>query len=266
MAESSRDVIQCFGAQEKLPLLHNPMALLREPPLCFMSSPAAKHLMKDNLFRCLMLWHWLVEDYVRWLGDLWRLAEAWRMCGSACEAKCGCYAACTCVSLCQGFSGGCMWVCVIYVCTVPRPRFHIELSCLPACLCSELLHLWQQLLSASGKTSFFMFTLFSLHNCFHPAERLLLFEFYYFEMVLKSLPSPHCMSQRPRESVTCPVNLHTLQTGAKCYCELFQISLTNTDTHKKWLRSWDMLLWLTPAEKTVAFYKGFYLFPCICII
>lgn len=38
----------------------------------------SEHLTKDNLFGCLMLRHWLVEDYVRWSSDLWWLVVAWR--------------------------------------------------------------------------------------------------------------------------------------------------------------------------------------------
>lgn len=36
-----------------------------------MSSPASEHLKKDNLFGCLKLRLWLVEDYMRWSSDLW---------------------------------------------------------------------------------------------------------------------------------------------------------------------------------------------------
>lgn len=33
----------------------------------------SEHLTKDNLFECLMLRSWLVEDYMRWPSDLWWL-------------------------------------------------------------------------------------------------------------------------------------------------------------------------------------------------
>lgn len=123
--------------EEKLPLLqtqpHHPPQLT---PLCFMPS-AAKLLMKDNLFRCLMLWHWLVEDYVWWLGDLWRLAEA---CVSAWEAKCGCYGVCAChsFSVFQWVSVRCVWEGWLNLC------LYSFRSLLPhrAQLSSSLLMLW----------------------------------------------------------------------------------------------------------------------------
>lgn len=51
-----------------------PMALPSYLLLLYVFS-CSKHLTKDNLFGCLMQWHWLVEDYVRWPSDLWCLGN-----------------------------------------------------------------------------------------------------------------------------------------------------------------------------------------------
>lgn len=62
--------------------------------------PRREHLTKDNLFGCLMLWHWLVEDYMRWPGDLWRLVVGWRTCVSEGEwgrSVCERFSVCVCV-------------------------------------------------------------------------------------------------------------------------------------------------------------------------
>lgn len=99
----------------------NPVALPSDLLLLYVFS-CSEHLTKDNLFGCLMLRHWLVEDYMRWSSDLWRLVVGWSK-----------Y----------------VWVCVnafsehVFecVCSVPGLSSNTDVSCLPPS--SQLLQLWQ---------------------------------------------------------------------------------------------------------------------------
>ena len=54
----------------------NPVALPSYLLLLYVFS-CSERLTKDNLFGCLMLRHWLVEDYMRWPSDLWWLVVGW---------------------------------------------------------------------------------------------------------------------------------------------------------------------------------------------
>lgn len=73
----------CHGSRS------NPVALPSYLLLLYVFS-CSEHLTKDNLFGCLMLRHWLVEDYMRWSSDLWWLVVGWSKCVGACEGECVC--------------------------------------------------------------------------------------------------------------------------------------------------------------------------------
>lgn len=50
---------------------------LRSALLSLYVFSCSEHLTKDNLFGCLKLQLWLVEDYMRWTSDLWGLLLGW---------------------------------------------------------------------------------------------------------------------------------------------------------------------------------------------
>lgn len=78
----------------------NPLALHGYLLLLYVFS-CSEHLTKDNLFGCLMLRHWLAEDYMRWTSDLWRLVKGWSKYVRWCvwtymQRVCVCVRACVC--------------------------------------------------------------------------------------------------------------------------------------------------------------------------
>lgn len=69
---AAKTLSSCFLELQRGCHRSSPVAMPSSLLLLYVFS-CSEHLTKDNLFGCLMLRSWLVEDYMRWPSDLWWL-------------------------------------------------------------------------------------------------------------------------------------------------------------------------------------------------
>lgn len=137
----------CFLELQRGCHLSNPVALPSYLLLLYVFS-CSEHLTKDNLFGCLMLRHWPVEDYMRWPSDLWWLVVGCSKYRCMWGESVTVYIQCACVFVSVS-------VCVC-VCSCSLTQTSVVFSLVS----SELIHLWKK----------FLFVLFSQDNIHCPLK------------------------------------------------------------------------------------------------
>ncbi len=224
----------------------NPVALPSYLLLLYVFS-CSEHLMKDNLFGCLMLRHWLVEDYMRWSDDLWWLVVGWS------EYLCWCVWGWVCL---------CVYIQWEFVSVFVSPGVYVCLfssTSLFSTFCPQKSYFYDNTASLTlGRRLWFFFSFLQAITSIGCWKTKNL----WISLFQDLWNSPHAKSSlfvlAAKRISDLPCEASHTQNSAKCYCELSQISHWQTlRTHKQTGAQRTMeVSWLSlsRAKETISFF------------